>query len=379
MTIPIAKPYFTDDEKRAVVEVLESGWVVQGPKVTEFEEKVAEYVGARYAVATSSCTTALHLSLLALGVGPGDEAIVPAFTFVATANAVEYVGARPVFVDIDPKTFNIDVDEIEGKITSRTKAILPVHLFGLSAEMDAIMDVAERHNLKVVEDSACALGTRYRGKHAGTFGEAGCFSFHPRKAITTGEGGMIVTGDPALAERLRSLRDHGAGASDLARHRQGIPELPEYNVLGYNYRMTDIQGAVGVEQMRKLDWILERRMEGAEYYNEALKDLEGIRTPFVPEFCSHSYQSYVVLVEEGLSRDGLASELKRKGISTRQGTHSVPHLGYYRRKYGYGDGDFPRSLEAEGRSLALPLFAGMTQGEREAVVRGMLIAMGAGG
>lgn len=218
MKIPITKPFLGEDEQKAILESLESGWIVQGPKVDEFERLFGEFTGAKYAIATTSCTTALHLSLVALQIGSGDEVILPSFTFVATANAIEYTGAKPVFCDIDLETFNIDVGEIQKKITKKTKAIIPVHLFGLSADMNPIMEIANQHGLRVIEDAACGLGSYYHGTHVGNFGEVGCFSFHPRKAITTGEGGMILTGDPDLMVTFKSLRDHGASKSDLNRH-----------------------------------------------------------------------------------------------------------------------------------------------------------------
>jgi len=264
MIIPITKPYFTKNEVEAVKKVIESGWVVQGPKVKEFEEKFAKFVGAKYAIAVNSCTAALHLSLSASGIGPNDEVIVPAFTFIATANVVEYLGAKPVFVDIDPKTFNINPLKIEEKINKKTKAIIPVHLFGLSADMEPILKIARKYKLKVIEDAACGLGTLYKGKHVGTFGETGCFSFHPRKAISCGEGGMITTNSKKHNEILRSLRDHGASMSDLARHQKGLPMLPEYNLLGFNYRMSDIEAAILIEQMKKVNWILKERRKRAE-------------------------------------------------------------------------------------------------------------------
>ena len=259
MKIPITKPFFGQEDFEAVQEPLSTGWVVQGPKVKGFEEAVSTFTKAGYARATTSCTTALHLSLIAAGVGPGDEVILPAFTFIASANVIEYVGAKTVFVDIDLETFNMDVSKIEGAITNRTKAIMPVHLFGLCADMGPIMDVAARYRLQVIEDAACAIGSYYKGNHAGTIGTAGCLSFHPRKSITTGEGGMVLTNDSRIDHRVTILRDHGAEVSDLARHEGKGLLLPEYNVLGYNYRMTDLQGALGISQLSKLPYILEQK------------------------------------------------------------------------------------------------------------------------
>lgn len=253
---------------------LSNGWLVQGPKVREFEEKWSAFTGARHSIAVTSCTTALHLSLAALGFGPGDEAIVPAFTWIATANVIEHLGGKVVFCDIDLNTFNLDVAALRSKITSRTKAILPVHLFGLAAEMDQINDVAKQHGLWVVEDAACGFGSRYHGKHVGVLGDTGCFSFHPRKAITTGEGGMITTDNDALAEKLRRLRDHGAAMTDLQRHLGARPYLlADHPDAGYNQRMTDIQAALGAAQMERADDIIAERRRLAERYDAAFADL----------------------------------------------------------------------------------------------------------
>ena len=387
MKIPITKPLFGEEEKKAILESLESGWVVQGPKVAEFEALFAEFTGAKYAVATTSCTTALHLSLIALGVGSGDEVILPSFTFVATANAVEYTGATPVFCDIDLDTFNIDVDRIRERITGKTKAIIPVHLFGLSADMKPILEIAERHGLKVVEDAACGFGSYYHGKHVGTFGHAGCFSFHPRKAITTGEGGMIATTNRELMVKLRSLRDHGASKSDLHRHvDRGGSLLPDFDQLGYNYRLTDIQGALGAAQMKVAGKIIAARRARAERYDLMLKDEDCLKSPECPGGNSHSYQSYVCLFQpkdhplepEGLSmervsvlnekRNELMDRLADRGIATRQGTHAVHTLGYYRKKYNLRPEDHMKSFAAERLSLTLPLYVQMTDEEQDFVI-----------
>lgn len=380
MRIPISRPYFGDEERAAIIEPLETGWVVQGPKVAEFERLFGAYAGAPHSIATSSCTTALHLSLVGLGVGPGDEVILPSFTWVATANAVEMVGARPVFVDIELDTFNIDPSQVESAVTSRTRAIIPVSLFGVSAPIDPIMQIAARHDLKVVEDAACAVGSWYRGRHAGTIAHAGCFSFHPRKAITTGEGGMVVTADEALAESIRSLRDHGASRSDLSRHlgkRSYV--LPDFDRVGYNYRMTDIQGALGVVQMGRLEAILELRTERARVYDRALKDVGWLRPQALPDGCTHGYQSYVCLYQPEaptlgnlerlhLGRNKLMDSLEAAGIATRPGTHAVHTLGFYRRKYDIRAEDLPNALIADRLTIALPLYAQMTSEEQSYVL-----------
>ncbi len=383
MKIPIAKPYFGEEERRAVTEPLENGWVVQGPKVAEFEARFAEYTRARYVLATSSCTTALHLAMVALGVGPGDEVIVPAFTWVATANVVETQGARPVFVDIELETFNIDVNRIEQTVTRRTKAIIPVSLFGISAPMQPILSLAKSRGLKVVEDAACAVGAWYQGHHAGTLADIGCFSFHPRKAITTGEGGMVITGEEGIARHIQSLRDHGGSKSDLARHLgKGSYLLPDFNEVGYNYRMTDIQGALGVAQMGRLEWILEQRTCLARRYDQALVSLGWLRPPILPEGCRHGYQAYVcffrpepptlVNVEDlNRRRNALMDRLEAAGIATRPGTHAVHMLGYYQRKYHLKPEDFPHAYLADRLTVTLPLYAQMSSEEQEYVIEAL--------
>lgn len=378
--IPITKAIFDQADLDIIREPLKSGWVVQGKFVKEFEERFARMSGAAHAVATSSCTTALHIAMSALALKPEDEVIVPAFTWIATPNCVEYMGATPVFVDVDLRSFNIDVEQIERCITPRTKGIIPVHLFGLSADMSPIMDIARRHGLFVVEDAACSFDSWYKGRHTGTFGEMGCFSFHPRKAITTGEGGMITSQRDDLASLSRTLRDHGASRSDLERHHQKYSFLlAEYHHLGYNFRMTDIQGALGVSQMQKAPWIMASRREGAARYDDLLGDFDWLDRPYRHADYVHGYQSYVCLFrpeEPDLGncerlfdcRNAMMAALEAKGIVTRQGTHAPPHLHYYAEKYGIVPADFPNAYMAERLSLTLPLFAGMTVDESEQVV-----------
>ncbi|MBF0527689.1 MAG: DegT/DnrJ/EryC1/StrS family aminotransferase [Deltaproteobacteria bacterium] len=380
MKIPLAKPMFGEEEKQLVLEVLESGWVVQGPKVAEFERRFAAFTGAPFAVAASSCTTALHLALISLGIGPGQEVIVPAFTWIATANVVEMVGARPVFVDIDLETFNIDVRRVEKAITAKTGAIIPVSLFGLSADLHPILDLAQKHELKVVEDAACALGALYHGHPAGTMADAACFSFHPRKSITTGEGGMLTTANETVAADVRSRRDHGASANDLVRHLGARTYLlPEFNHFGYNYRMTDLQGALGVAQMGRLEWILQRRAVLAERYDAALKGIPWLRPPVVPGGYRHAYQAYVCLFQSetpcldnvvtlNTNRNAFMDRLEAAGLSSRPGTHAVHLQGYYREKYGYNPEDFPQAYLADQLTLTLPLYAQMTEVEQDYVI-----------
>ena len=382
--IPITQVLIDEAEMAAVVEPLRTGWLVQGPYVNQFEDKFERFTGAQHAVATTSCTTAMHIALAAAGIGPGDEVIVPAFTWIATANVAEYLGATPVFCDIDLETFNIDVSDAAEKITSRTRAIMPVHLFGLAADMDAVLTLAAQHRLKVIEDAACGFGAYYRGIHVGNFGDFGCFSFHPRKAITTGEGGMIVTNRDDAATLCRALRDHGASKSDLARHNgSGAFLLPSYNHLGYNYRMTDLQGAVGSIQMDKADYIQEKRTERARRYDELLSGISWLKTPTVPRDCIHGYQSYVCLFQpeapslanvERLheQRNDLMARLEGLGIATRQGTHAVTSQGYYGLKYGIRKEDFPKALIAESLSLTLPVYPQMTDDEQDYVAENLV-------
>jgi len=380
MMIPITKPFFGAEELRAVQVPLESGWVVQGTFVKEFEKKFSTFTGAPFSIATTSCTTALHVAVAALGLKPGDEVIVPAFTWVSTANVIEYMGARPVFCDIDLRTFNIDVNQIETLITSRTVGILPVHLFGLCADMEPILEIAKKHHVWVVEDAACAFGTWYRGRHAGTFGEIGCFSFHPRKSITTGEGGMITTAQPKLDRLSRILRDHGASRTDFDRDSmKSAFLLADFNHLGYNYRMTDIQGALGCVQLERAEWIMAERSRRARAYNETLRETEWLQLPVVPDGYVHGYQAYVCLFQPrdpGLKnvdhlneqRNKLMMKLEEKGIATRQGTHAPVIQGYYSKKYDLRPQQFPNAYLADRLSLTLPLYVQMTESEQALVV-----------
>jgi perosamine synthetase len=387
MNVPIARTSLTESEIDSVLGPLRSGWLVQGPKVREFEEKWSAFTGAKHSIAVTSCTTGLHLSLAALGFGPGDEAIVPAFTWIATANVVEHLGGKVVFCDIDLNTFNLDVAQLESKITPRTRAILPVHLFGLSAHMEPINRIAKQHGLWVVEDAACGFGSRYQGQHVGTLGDTGCFSFHPRKAITTGEGGMITTQSDTLAEKLRRLRDHGAAMSDLQRHLGARPYLlADHPDAGYNQRMTDIQAALGSAQMDRASDIIAERQRLAARYDQAFAKLEWLQTPVKPQGYEHGYQSYPCLFEPqrvtaaaavGESaqiravneiRNAWMDQLQQLGISTRPATHAVHMLTFYRQKYGLTPEDFPNSFAANDCSISLPLFHGMTEAEQDYVI-----------
>jgi perosamine synthetase len=391
MSVPIARTSLTEEEVQSVLEPLRSGWLVQGPKVREFEEIWSAFTGVEHSIAVTSCTTALHLSLAALGLQPGDEVIVPAFTWIATANVVEHLGGRVVFCDIDLNTFNIDVQELEKKISHKTKAILPVHLFGLAADMNRINDLATKNGLWVVEDAACGFGSRYYGQHVGTLGDTGCFSFHPRKAITTGEGGMITTNSSALAEKLRRLRDHGAALSDLQRHLGARPYLlADHPDAGYNQRMTDLQAALGAAQMERAHEIVLERRRIAKTYDDAFSKLEWLRTPGHVEGLENGYQSYPCLFEPSRVRAAVAAgditeiraingarnawmdHLQRRGISTRPATHAVHMLGFYREKYALKPSDFPNAYAANDCSISLPLFHGMSGAEQSYVIENVV-------
>ena len=384
MKIPIARTNLTEAEINSVLEPLRSGWLVQGPKVEQFEKKWSDFTGAKYSIAVTSCTSALHLSLVALGIKPGDEVIVPAFTWISTANVVEHVGAKLVFCDIDINTFNIDVAQIESKITKYTKAIIPVHLFGLAADMSVINNIAKKYNLKVVEDAACGFGSRYHKQHVGTLGNTGCFSFHPRKAITTGEGGMITTNDKVLAEKLRCFRDHGAVMSDLQRHQGSKPYLlTDHQEAGFNQRMTDLQAALGSAQMDRSQAIVHERLALAKRYDQTLANLPWLRLPIHLENYEHGYQSYPCLFQpQAISlanipdvnkkRNAWMDQLQQVGISTRPATHAVHMLTFYRDKYKLKPSDFPNSYIANDCSISLPLFHGMTEEEQDYVISQVL-------
>ncbi len=382
--VPIARTSLTEDEITSVLAPLRSGWLVQGPQVRAFEDAWSAFVGAKHSVAVTSCTTALHLSLAALGFGPGDEAIVPAFTWISTANVVEHLGGKVVFCDIDLDTFNINVEQAARLVTPRTKAILPVHLFGLAANMGPLLALAKQHGLWVVEDAACGFGSMLGTQHVGTFGDAGCFSFHPRKAITTGEGGMITTQSDQLAEKLRRLRDHGAAMSDLQRHHGPRPYLlADHPEVGYNQRMTDVQAALGVAQMKRANAILDERRSQAARYDAAFSGLPWLRTPAKPVGMTHGYQSYPCLFQPepvtaanvpriNAARNEWMDALLKAGISTRPATHAVHMLALYRDKYALSREDFPNAWAANDCSISLPLFHGMSVAEQDHVIAQVL-------
>ncbi len=368
--IYISQPSMGQEEWEALREPIFSGWVTQGPKVKEFEKLFAKRHQVKHAFAVTSCTTGLHLALAALDIQAGDEVIVPAFTWVSTANVVLYCGATPVFVDIDPKTFNIDPAKVKEKVNEKTKAIIPVHLFGLCADIDAIKEAAP--GIAIVEDAACAAGASYKGKPAGSLGDMASFSFHPRKSITTGEGGMVTTNDDALAEKLNMLRNHGASISEEQRHHGPKPYiLPAFEVMGYNYRMTDLQGALGVVQFGKLDQFIEERNKWATFYKKELADLEWLQVPEFSADYSHGWQSFACLIHEDKaphSRNKIMELLQERGISTRPGTHAVHMLDYYANNFGFKPEDFPGAQLANNCSIAIPLHNKMTEEDYKYIV-----------
>jgi perosamine synthetase len=366
MQVPFARPYLTGNEGDAVAKVIASGWVSQGPQVQAFEAAFAKRVGATDAVATTSCTTALQLALHVSGVAPGDEVIVPSLSFIATANAVRQCGAEPIFADIDPRTYNLDPATAERAITPRTKAIMPVHQVGLPADIDPFLEIAGRHRVAIVEDAACAIGASYKGRPIGSLGPLACFSLHPRKVITTGEGGMIAVQDPSIAARLRRLRQHGMSVSDLARHSTTQVVMETYPETGFNYRMTDMQGALGLCQLNVLDDVLDLRRRLAERYTAALERIPHLEAPYDPSYATRTWQSYCVRVAPGaaLGRTQLMQRLLADGIPTRRGVMAIHEEDAYRGEQG----DLQHTEAAARDVLMLPLFPNLTFQQQDYVI-----------
>jgi len=344
--IRLSAPSIDRQEERAVGAVLRSGFLVQGKEVKQFEEKIARYLNVKHAVAVSSGTSALHLALLAYGIGPGDEVIIPDYTFPATANVVELAGARPVFADIDPLTFNIDPKGVETLITKKTKAIMPVHLFGQSADVSPLMRLARKYKLVVVEDAACVLGATYKGRKCGTIGDTGCFSFHPRKVITTGEGGVVVTGNKPVADRLRALRNHGIEYKN---------NKIDFVMAGFNYRMTEIQAAIGLVQLKKISALILYHRKIAGLYDAQLRPIEWIETPAIPSYNTHVFQSYIIRTLRG-DRDKFIAYLRQNGIEANIGTYALHKLSFYKNKYHLKASGFPVTERVFRTSVALPLY-----------------------
>jgi perosamine synthetase len=366
MEVPFARPCFSGREAAAIAEAVATGWVSQGPRVQAFEAAFAERVGAAEAVATTSCTTALQLALHVTGVGPGDEVIVPSLSFIATANAVWQCGAQPVFADIDPLTYNLDPAATERAITPRTKAIMPVHQVGLPADMDAFFELSERYGIALVEDAACAIGALYKGRPIGSLGPLACFSLHPRKVITTGEGGMIAVQDPAVAARLRRLRAHGMDMSDLARHAARDVVIESYPERGFNSRMTDMQAALGLCQLEDLQGILERRRQLAERYTAALAGMPDLYAPYEPPYAQRTWQSYCVRVgpHAAVDRTELMRRLLRDGIPTRRGVMAI----HEERSYAGSRAALPHTEAAAREVLMLPLFPDLSAEQQDYVL-----------
>lgn len=369
--IPITRPHLTGGEGAAVAETIASGWLSQGPRVREFEDAFAARVGAAAAVATTSCTTALALALHVSGVGAGDEVVVPSLSFIASANAVWQCGATPVFADIDPRTYNLDAAAAERAITAHTKAIMPVHQLGLPADMDAFHALAERHRVAIVEDAACAVGARYKGRAIGSLPSLAAFSLHPRKVITTGEGGMIAVQDLAVAERLRRLRAHGMDTSDLARHNAEDVVFEAYPERGFNYRMTDMQAALGLCQLRELDWILARRRLLAERYTRAIERIPHLQAPYDPPYAQRTWQSYCVRILPGapIGRTELMRQLLRQGIATRRGVMASHHEEAYEQPaHVTRRAALAHTATAADHTLLLPLFPDLTDAQQDRVI-----------
>ncbi|SHJ49454.1 dTDP-4-amino-4,6-dideoxygalactose transaminase [Hathewaya proteolytica DSM 3090] len=357
--IKLAVPEIGQEELDEIKEVLESKYLVQGDKVEHLESLIQKYLNVKHAIAVSSGTAALHLALLALNIKNGDEVIVPDFTFPATANVVELVGATTKLVDIDLDTFCIDEEKIEEKITDKTKVIIPVQEFGQSSDMDKIMELSQKYNLKIVEDAACAFGAEYKNKKVGTIGDIGCFSLHPRKAITTGEGGIVVTNNDELAAKIRILRNHGMSYLD---------GVAQFVMAGFNYRMTNIQGAMGIAQMKKIGRINDKREAMALKYSELLKADRAIKIPSEKEYGKHVWQTYHILLDKNIDRNQVIRILKEKGIETNFGAYSVHEQLYYRKKYNLNDSQYGNSMHAYKQGLALPLHGELSVEEIQYVV-----------
>jgi len=344
--IPLAKPNILETDVKLVNEVLLSGMLVQGKYVSLLEHRFNDFTKSVYSSALSNGTATLHLALMALNIGPGDEVIVPAFSYVATANVVEIVGAKPVFVDIELETFNIDVSKIEAAITINTKAIIPVHEFGLACDIGKIIAIAQKHNIHVIEDAACALGALYNNKHVGTFGEFGSFSLHPRKAITSGEGGILVTNNINLDKQVKVLRNHGI---------EIINNEMEFTEFGFNYRMTDFQAALVYNQIDRVKKSIEHKSEIAEvYFNEIIS--KNLILPYTPSYTKHTWQTFHLLVDENLNRTKLISHLKYNNIGANYGAQCIPHMSAYKKKYNYDCAKlYPNALRSYLFGLAIPI------------------------
>ena len=374
--IPFSRPWIDETEIEAVSQVLESKWISTGARVREFERAFAEYLGVKHAIAVSSCTAALHLSLVVAGIGVGDEVITTPYTFTATAEAIRYVGAKPIFVDINPETLNIDIAKIESAITSQTKGIIPVHIAGLPCDMHELQRICDTHNLVLIDDAAHAIPTEYNGKYIGNIGDLSAFSFYANKNLTTGEGGMITTNEDEYAEILRTMRLHGIDKD--AWSRQSKRSIWRYDITseGYKYNMTDIQAAMGLCQLMKLNKQHERRQNFAELYNTELEKFSQINTPYSPENPhGHAWHLYIIQLQTD-NRDDFVETLREENIEC--SVHYIPlHLfEFYQKQYGYNVGDFPNAEEVFERVVSLPLHPGLTESDVSLVIDtiGMVLA-----
>lgn len=365
--INVMKPWLGSEEIAAVADAIESGWVAQGPRVAAFEEKFAAQIDAEHAIAVSSCTTALHLALIVAGIGPGDDVVVPSFSFIATTNAAVYVGANPVFADVDARTGNLTRETIEAALTPRTKAVILVHQGGIPADAPAIRALCEPRGIVVVEDAACAVGARYRGRHVAGDAAIATWSFHPRKLVTTGEGGMITTANAEWAARARRLREHAMSVSAAERHVSVLPPAEEYLELGFNYRMTDMQAAVGIAQLDRVAAIVHRRREIAAAYQHAFSGIDGLRTVADPPGAESNFQSFwiEVIPPFPLDREGLLAHLASRDISARRGIMAAHRQPAYK---GYPTEPLPVTERLTDNTLILPVYHQMTDDEQFRVV-----------
>jgi perosamine synthetase len=368
------RPLLGEEEAAAAAEAVRSGWVAQGPRVAKFEAAFATRVGAGHGVAMSSCTTALHAALHLLGVQPGDEVVVPSFSFIATANAVRYCGGQPVFADVDPATGNLTAATVEPALTDRTRAVIVVDQGGVPADVDPIQALCTPRGIAVLEDAACAAGSTYRGGSVGAGAALAAWSFHPRKLVTTGEGGMVTTDDPEWASRLRRLREHGMSVSASDRHASGQVAPEAYLETGYNFRMTDVQAAIGLVQLSRLDGMVARRRELAARYQEALAGLPGLRTVRDPAWGTTNYQSFWVLLPDDapISRNDLLARLAVAGISARRGIMAAHLEPAYA---GHPHRPLPVTEHLTARSLVLPLYHDLASSDQDQVVEAVRAAL----
>ena len=366
MKIPITKPYLDEEEAQAAYDTVLSGWVTQGPKVAKFEDEFAKYVGSKYAVAVSNCTTALHLSMIVAGIKEGDEVICPSMSYIATANCITYVGANPVFAEVNEE-YNLDINDVLKKINPKTKAILLVHQMGMPADIDKFQKLCNEKGLILIEDAACAIGSEYKGEKIGSHSDLVCFSFHPRKIITTGDGGMITTSRKDYADRLKILRKHAMSISDLDRHNSKEILFEDHLEIGYNYRMTDIQAAVGIEQLKKLDAIVIERRRIAEKYISSFKNISFLKIPEEKAGYKSNFQSFCILFKENcpISRNKLMQILLKKGISSRRGIMTAHQESAYKQR----EESLPRSEYLRDNSIIIPLYAAMSDEEVDYVIK----------